>query len=221
MFDVSATNNGDEIVHRDIKAPNVFLDAPNINNYPFYPEVRLGDFGQGFLTSPNDERNPDWWSGRGTEGWKPPEMLRYVDDMTGSRTDQRKLLEWTNVWQAGAVLRSMVTGIQNPRQELFLNARNAYRVSTGRNAAAMRYSLDLLRMIDWMMNFDEVRRPTFADLDLHIANLNLTVGDFSQGMRDGTAGFAVSWAQQLHPNARTHGPYWLGLTPPDPLLPLP
>ncbi|KAL8846239.1 MAG: hypothetical protein Q9198_011307, partial [Flavoplaca austrocitrina] len=36
-----------------------------------YPEVKLGDYGVGRFTGPDDENNPWGYRGSGTEGYKP------------------------------------------------------------------------------------------------------------------------------------------------------
>lgn len=70
MAAMALTNNGQELIHRDLKTANVFLGDgnPTQNHYRDYPQTFVGDFGLGIFTSPTDERNPDWYSGKTVKG---------------------------------------------------------------------------------------------------------------------------------------------------------
>lgn len=219
MANFRTTNNGDEMVHRDLKPSNVFLDQPNANNYSVYPQAQIADFGQAFMTGPNDEKNPDWWTGLcGTNGYMAPELVRYVDPATGLAVDDFWLEEYTNVWQAGATLRSLVLLRDPPVQSLFLDRAGdaTYRVNVAGTRAAGIYSASLLQMIDDLMQWTCNLRPTFAALEARINTLN-GVADVSLGMRGGTADQAVRNANSLAPQAWPVDLYRLQSIPPAPV----
>lgn len=54
---------------QDMKPANVFLDRPLHTHWQCYPNVFLGDFGLATETDANDNRNPDFWQGVGTNGF--------------------------------------------------------------------------------------------------------------------------------------------------------
>lgn len=217
MADVALTNNGDQIIHRDLKNGNVVLDTANPDNYADYPVPRITDFGQAFTTSANDERNPDWWTGScATNGFRAPELERYVSPTSLAPVRVTQLLEYTNVWQAGAILRSLVCDNVSPPQSLFLDEVNddTYLVNVPGTPAHNAYSADLLQMIDDMMRYDCTQRPSFAALGARVTSFGR---DVSGGMRDTTAsaaqrtGFALvghadEYAQGMLPPAAPAAP---------------
>ena len=76
MSQVNYTNDGTtyEVVHRDLKCGNVFLDSPRRPLFGHYPMPRLGDFGLAIKTSADDTFNPAMYSeGAGTDGFMAPE----------------------------------------------------------------------------------------------------------------------------------------------------
>lgn len=188
MHNLAVPANLDEMVHRDLKPSNVFIDSSHATHYPQYPQLRVGDFGHGVMTAgpPLDERNPDWYSGNcGTRGYRPPELLRYVDQVTQISMAAFPILDKTNVWQMGAILRSLVTLDFDPVQSLFLdgNLDNTYLVATHPNATT--YNLELRQLIDQMMRFDPATRPSFDAVAADVIALSLLLGDVSQGWRAG------------------------------------
>lgn len=56
----------------------------------------VSDYGLAFLTSPEDKSNPLLWGGAGTQGFQPPEQLRFVDGGTGKAVDDFKILSPCN-----------------------------------------------------------------------------------------------------------------------------
>lgn len=193
-----------EMVHRDLKAGNVFLDANHPTVYPGYPLPCVADFGHAFLTSQPDERNPYWWSGScGTVGWTPPELTPFVNPITLQSVNGFQIREKTNVWQVGAILRSLVLLQRQPPMNMWLNGvadEALYRVQ-----GTPGYTMELLQMIDEMMQYDPANRPTFAVLAARIA---AHTWDRSLGMRTGAPmmpGLQINVPQDI---------YNVGLAPP-------
>ena len=67
------------MLHLDLKPQNVFLsEPPNVepdseaDPTSDYPGVKVGDFGLSAITGGSDDRNPDDFWIRGTEGYLPP-----------------------------------------------------------------------------------------------------------------------------------------------------
>ncbi|KAK6025084.1 kinase domain protein [Ostertagia ostertagi] len=78
-----------DIVHRDLKCENVFLDR--------YENVKLGDFGFARYLKPHEKANTFC----GSRAYVAPEILRAIA-YTGQTID---------IWSAGVVLYVMVTGV--------------------------------------------------------------------------------------------------------------
>ena len=84
-----------QIVHKDIKPDNVFLDTSNLCHYNRYPTPKLADFGLAIETSPSDPLNPSVYNtDSGTAGYKAPEMIAFADRETGQAVDDFQLLSW-------------------------------------------------------------------------------------------------------------------------------
>jgi len=63
---------GDQIVHGDLKDVNIFLNYERDDSqWPAYPTLQLGDFGQAFVTSVGDQKNPGSDNEIGTPGNQP------------------------------------------------------------------------------------------------------------------------------------------------------
>ena len=63
-----------QIVHRDIKPGNVFLDVPTNGFFPQYPTPKMADFGYAFQTFPGDLTNPNSRVDWGTPVYLAPEQ---------------------------------------------------------------------------------------------------------------------------------------------------
>jgi len=89
--DLPPTAGWKEIVHRDLRPANIFLDEPTARVFEAYPTPRLADFGYAFRTHAKDGLNPQLYqNGPGSRGFIAPEQYSYVDDF--------KLGSKTNVW---------------------------------------------------------------------------------------------------------------------------
>lgn len=202
-------NNGQEMVHRDLKPGNIFLGTHDPVSYPDYPRPLVADFGHAIMTSAPDERNPDWYCGGcATVGFTPPELEQYVDPATflplSSVANAPQILEWTNVWQVGAILRSLVLLDPNPYRSLYLDGPldTTYQV-VGSPELKAPYHPSLLQMIDSMMSFDVNQRPTFNQLAndrqaLNAAALPPHANDITRGFVNGTATPAEVAANRIH-----------------------
>ena len=130
-----------KIIHRDIKPGNIFLDAQK--------NVKLGDFG---LSRVMGKDSVYAYTHVGTPYYMSPEQI----------TDAR-YTEKSDVWSLGCIVYEMAT-LKPPFQ-----ARNhvtlAMKIKEGRfDRLPSRYSEELNRTIQWMLNVDYRRRPSVSDL---------------------------------------------------------
>ncbi|CAF9919092.1 G2-specific serine/threonine protein kinase [Imshaugia aleurites] len=97
-----------EVVHRDIKPGNVFLDTEDRKSgIPFYPIAKLGDWGLARQTYANDPDNPSVLHLAGTPGYRPPEQREPPLPMFASHP--LSILAHTNVWAIGATMFELMT----------------------------------------------------------------------------------------------------------------
>ncbi|USW49060.1 Putative serine/threonine-protein kinase, active [Septoria linicola] len=102
----------EQIVHKDIKPANIFLDEPSTAwASGIYPNAVLGDFGLCFLTHEDkDKLGPlAYNTGSGSKGYIAPEAVPLISDKTFSSRPLGKLLSWTNVYQIGVVMQRLIT----------------------------------------------------------------------------------------------------------------
>ena len=59
----------------------VFLGRKNVNEggMPYYPAVKLGDFGLAISTYPDDPDNPQCFQNSGTPGYRAPVVKIWYD----------------------------------------------------------------------------------------------------------------------------------------------
>lgn len=99
---------GHEIVHRDIKPGNIFLDTEDRKSgIPFYPVSKLGDWGLARQTHANDPNNPATLSKAGTPKYKAPEQKD--PPLKVSETQPLSILAHTNLWAIGATMFELMT----------------------------------------------------------------------------------------------------------------
>ncbi|KJX95637.1 hypothetical protein TI39_contig4100g00019 [Zymoseptoria brevis] len=154
-----------QIVHRDIKANNVFLDTADPNSFPNYPVPKLGDFGLAFETSANDPFNPRLYnSGGGTKPYRAPEQSSYTNAHGMDFVHAWPLLDYTNVFAVGRMMWHLASGIERPTANYepdFLdgkdyNSRNQFMVKY--------YSETLLQLIEGCTKFVPHDRLTLEEL---------------------------------------------------------
>ncbi len=98
--DTAGVNGWTQVIHRDIKPGNIFLQAPRSHYHSSnaYPICKLGDFGLAI-----DEHHPRFRPARehtGTPGWLPPEYPNF-----GQRGD---------IWVLGAVVQTLCSPERSP-----------------------------------------------------------------------------------------------------------
>ncbi|PPJ50601.1 hypothetical protein CBER1_05727 [Cercospora berteroae] len=93
-----------EIIHRDLKTPNVFLAHNTSNIYKGYPALKIGDFGMATILSTDSAKRyaPNRYLRTGTDFCTAPEQLRLKADGT------LEISSKTNVWGIGIVLWSLL-----------------------------------------------------------------------------------------------------------------
>ena len=138
---VCHTNKSGKILHRDIKPSNVFLD--NDNN------VKLGDFGLSLML--NKEMNFAY-SNVGTPYYMSPEQV-----------DENKYNEKSDIWSLGCFLYELAA--LHPPFEAHNHLSLALKIKSGKvDKLPERYSENLCKVIFWMMNVDQEKRPSIKDI---------------------------------------------------------
>lgn len=75
--DGPAAKGWQQVVHRDLKPMNIFLDAPR-QDWPGLVQPKLGDFGLAIATTPTDPVNPHMYTGCGTPGYLVSIMCAFI-----------------------------------------------------------------------------------------------------------------------------------------------
>ncbi|CAK1364613.1 unnamed protein product [Cercospora beticola] len=149
--------NEKQIVHRDIKPENIFLDLPNPNYFPAYPEAKLADFGLAIETSQYDDTNPHTMQHTGTPPFLAPEQKINIKGRgPHGQVQPEKILSHTNVWAMGLVMLEFVNETPIGGQKQYVGGRASY-YAPDRTARA-RYSPELLRLISQCLDFWPVGR---------------------------------------------------------------
>ncbi|KAK0509162.1 hypothetical protein JMJ35_008533 [Cladonia borealis] len=162
-----------EIVHRDIKPPNIFLGGENKHTgLPFYPTAKMGDFGLAIETNISDPQNPHDYAGCGTANYMAPEQQPLHErerkaERQGKRLI-RHILSPTNVFAIGATMFELVTleradhwfdetgGLGALSSQVMLNANNSA------------YSDQLIELIVGCMNAEPADRIEVEELHAQI-----------------------------------------------------
>ncbi|KAF2169382.1 hypothetical protein M409DRAFT_52631 [Zasmidium cellare ATCC 36951] len=141
-----------QIVHRDIKPRNVFMDDAAKSYFPRYPTPKMGDFGLAIQTDEKDPMNPQFYNrGAGTRPYMAPEQMPYVNDKTNEPMDDWQLLDYTNVYGIGALMYSLlIGGLHRHQQPDFLDEREKWETTNDADDFYSRTLRDLIMScIEW------------------------------------------------------------------------
>lgn len=105
--------------------------------------------------------------------------MTYADYESHSFLEQtEQLLEPTNVWQAGLILRCLVT-LETPVQAVWLgDGTSDTTYSLDNHPAASHYDADLIKLIEDCLQYECARRPTFESL---LARIEILTGGDDNG----------------------------------------
>ncbi|THY30945.1 hypothetical protein D6D01_03053 [Aureobasidium pullulans] len=99
------TERDEATVLIDMKLANVLLDSTRGSRYPVYPKPLIADFGSAHITYRDDPQNVrKELKIFDTQGYHPPESADYEE----SEGPDECLNSWTNVWQTGRIIESMM-----------------------------------------------------------------------------------------------------------------
>ncbi|KAG9640510.1 kinase-like protein, partial [Aureobasidium melanogenum] len=161
-----------QVVHVDFKPENIFLGAPGSlgknNSFPAYPPVYLGDFGNAHITYPGDPWDYLMYGGC-TQGWSAPEITRLA---RMRRSWQAPGGSYTNVWQIGYILQSILMGIVSWEGDIrweehdydyeprYMPLPKRTKTREAENPLRRDYSTELLDILNAMVLFKPEDRPT-------------------------------------------------------------
>ncbi|KAK4506830.1 hypothetical protein PRZ48_000563 [Zasmidium cellare] len=132
------------LYHFDVQPINIWLSSPDTNSA--YPRVVLGNFSCVSRRAEIESGEAvDILQRHGTSVWLPPEAR-------GEQAAMPILSEFTDIWQAGAVIQAMCCLIRMPD------------IAQAENPCGSQYSFTLNNIIACCMNSDWLNRPTAVDL---------------------------------------------------------
>lgn len=143
VFALSECHNrkNGKILHRDLKPANIFLDSQN--------NIKLGDFG---LSRIMNENSMYAYTHVGTPYYMSPEQI-----------NESKYNESSDIWSAGCLLYEIAA--LKPPFEAQNHLSLAIKIKAGKfERLPLRYSEDLQKVIESMLNIKPEKRPTVEDL---------------------------------------------------------
>ena len=195
------------IVHRDIKPSNIFLDEPDLRDFPTYPRAVVGDFGQALVISNVDPMNPQAYNcGEGTECYQAPETLPFFNAETMLPEHQGPLGSHTNVWGVGCTMARLmnlqhVRTVKGPR---YTNGPEEYTWVT--DSARRFYSPQLCELVERCVRYDYRARISVRNLARDVDSFTLP----GQGEID-----IVSSFRRISPDRHADFPEEMRLDVPD------
>ncbi|KXT16371.1 hypothetical protein AC579_5579, partial [Pseudocercospora musae] len=192
--EATAIEDWKQIVHRDFKTENVFLDSPSDKEFVMYPRPVLGDFGLCILTdAENDRQNPLAYSdAQGTEGWQAPEQLPFMSTTTFEPRRVGKLLSWTNVWAVGAVVARLMDRVVDPKTPKYSKGKDS-KFEWLKKSTREKYSQELQNLMKRCVEYEPGERITVRELKREI--LKYTSG----GVEDHAKGYRNSASDEYPP----------------------
>ncbi|KAF2169383.1 hypothetical protein M409DRAFT_52632 [Zasmidium cellare ATCC 36951] len=183
-----AVDDWKEIVHRDLKTGNVFLDVPDPGDFPLYPRPKLADFGLAILASEDDTTNPVLYNtGEGTRGFKAPEQIRWVDDTSRQPVDSFKVLSPANVFGIGMIMRSLMClsyeDDEIPVRCLTRNIANRTVYEPFGEDTVRQYGMDICNKVEQCLLINPDERPALESLNEQLEEVMVT----DKGVRDAQA----------------------------------
>jgi len=135
------TKKSGKILHRDLKPANLFLDGQN--------NIKLGDFG---LSRVMSDQSMFAYTHVGTPYYMSPEQI-----------NESKYNEKSDIWSAGCLLYEIAA--LRPPFEASNHLSLAIKIKAGKfERLPIRYSEDLQKLIEVMLNVNPERRPSVEDL---------------------------------------------------------
>lgn len=143
--------DGKKVLHRDLKPNNVFIDCEN--------NIKLGDFG---LARILNNTSIFAQSHVGTPYYMSPEQI-----------EEKEYDDKSDIWSLGCFLYEITT--LNPPFEAKNHYSLALKIKSGKvEKINSRYSDELQRVILWLLQVDQNRRPSIEDL-LNLPQVNLRI----------------------------------------------
>lgn len=205
----TADPSWDCIVHRDIKAENVFVGPVGDDPFPVYPQAKLADFGMAIRIPVPDPRPARNLYYEGSGGHATPEMhVKLRDTSDGASADQKaRQSTKTNVWGVGIVLYSMmagtygVAGSHTPGGEEWFkwNVLEKREPPAFDQSAITFYSEELRNLVMACMRYDVVDRPEFDFLMNEVRRHTgdgIDGDDKAFGMRDMDKATGDAWVRR-------------------------
>ncbi|KAJ9648233.1 hypothetical protein H2199_001086 [Coniosporium tulheliwenetii] len=202
-----------EIVHADIKLANVFLAAPRPEDFEVYPTPQMADFGSAFISEKETqtilmimwvleqlaERDMTLTPAYANEPIIDPDWNRTLKRPDGNINIQppenRQLLSYTNVWQVGLLIWSLMHRQFGTGMALDFIAKNKQQPPKSTLHYSGSYSDQLESLVYECLNMQPRLRPSLQELRTRIErNLDALRQRYDDWVSKPQAG--TPWSQQ-------------------------